>query len=149
MPDFDAIITATAARYAAGQVTPPVGLTNIRSSTGDAPNQLGPLPCVIIVPLQGTFATGNGTRTGGHDLLARFYLAQAAQADFSRDLPALRKWLTVLVDQLKISAQLAGIVTSIRVMTWKLGVMQYGGQDYSGIELGLHVVTDESWAAVS
>jgi len=147
MPDFDAITTAIAGLYAPGQVTPPVGETNIRSSTGDAPNELGPLPFVLIVPVSGDFATGNGTRTGGHDFLARFYLDQAAQADFSRDLPRLRKWLTILVDQLRTSVQLSGTVTSARVMSWRLGVMQYAGADYSGLELGIHVVTDEGWAA--
>lgn len=153
MPDFDAISTALAARYTAAAITtaggPPAGQTNIRLSTGDAPNLLGPLPCVLIVPDGGDFRTGNGTRVGGQDWFARFYLAQAALADFSRDIPALRKWLTILADQLRTSVQLGGIVTSARTMTWKLGVMQYAGQDYSGIELGIHVVTDEGWAAVA
>jgi hypothetical protein len=149
MPDFDAISTALAARFAAAQVTPPAGETNIRSSTGDAPNELGPLPFVLIVPVSGDFLTGNGTRTGGHDFLARFYLDQAALADFSRDLPRLRKWLTVLVDQLRTSVQLGGTVTTARLMSWRLGILQYAGLEYSGLELGIRVVTDEGWAAVA
>lgn len=149
MPDFDAISGAIANRFSAAQVTPPGGETNIRSSTGDAPNQLSALPCVIIVPVGGGFTTGNGTRTGAHDFLARFYLGQAAQADFSRDIPRLRKWLTVLADQLRTSVQLGGTVTAARLMTWKLGLMTYAGQDYSGLELGITVVTDEGWAAVA
>ena len=147
MPDFDAISAAIVLRYAPAQVTPPAGLTNIRSSTGDAPNQLGPLPAVIVVPVQGTFTGGASERLGEHDFLVRFYLAQAALADFSRDLPALRKWLTVLADQLKASTQLGGIVAAARVTTWKLGVMRYADADYSGIELGAHVTTSEGWAA--
>jgi hypothetical protein len=148
MPDFDAIAVALAARYAPAQVTPPTGgYDNIRLSTADLPGQMTPLPTVLIFPDNGDFQTGNGTRTGGQEWLVRFYYNQIG--DITRDMVALRKWLTVLVDQLRISAQLGGIVTVARVMTWKIGQMAYAGADYSGIELGVHIVADEPWAAVA
>jgi hypothetical protein len=128
-------------------VTPPVGFTNVRSSTGDLPDELGALPCVVTILDGGDFRTGGGTREGGHDFLTRFYYSESI--DVARDMVALRKWLTVLVDQLKASTQLGGIVTSARVMGWRAGVMKYAGRDYSGIELRIHVVTSEGWAATA
>jgi hypothetical protein len=147
--NFDAITTAIAARFAAAQVTAPAGLTNIRTSSGDATNNLAALPAVIVTPVSGAFDTGNGTRTGRHEYLVRFYLAQYALADISRDLPKLRQWTTVLVDQLRASAQLGGTVTRCIVDRWSAGVLTYAGQDYSGIELGVRVITDESWGPSS
>lgn len=149
MPDFDAILVAAAARYAPAQVTPPATFGNVRSSTADLPNQMSALPCVMIFPDQGTFETGNGSRRGEHDAFARFYYAAATPPDLPRDLPAIRKWLTVLVDQLKISAQLGGIVASIQCRSWRVGILSYAGISYSGIELGLHIITAESWTAVA
>lgn len=148
MPDFDAISIALAARYAPAQVTPPAGITqNIRVATADVPGQMTPLPTVLVLPLEGTFATGNGTRTGEHDHAVRFYYAQTA--DLAREMPAIRKWLTVLVDQLRISTMLGGLVTRAVVVSWKAGVMKYAGLDYSGLELVVRVTTDEGWAAVA
>jgi hypothetical protein len=62
---------------------------------------------------------------------------------------ALRKWLTVLVDQLRLAAQLAGIVTQAKVMTWKVGVLSYANINYSGIELGVSINVNEPWSPVS
>jgi hypothetical protein len=143
--NFDAITTAIAARFAAAQVTPPTGLTNVRSSTGDGANNLSALPSVIVTPVSGAFDTGNGTRTAAHEFVVRFYLAQYALGDVSRDLPRLRQWLTVLVDQLRASVQLGGTVTRAVITSWRLGVLTYAGSDYSGLEIGVRVVTDESW----
>lgn len=149
MPDFDAIGVALAARYAPAQVTPPAGgYVNIRSSTGDLPDELGPLPCVVVIPDGGTFGAYSGSqRMGTHTWLVRFYFSEAI--DIVRDSIALRKWLTVLVDQLKASVQLGGIVASARVMVWKAGLMKYAGRDYSGLELSVDIVTIEPWGATS
>lgn len=147
MPDFDPITTALAGRFAAAVVTPPTGYDNVKLSTGDLPEQMTPLPSVYVFPDRGAFATGGGTRTGVHGYFVRFYFNQTG--DTERDMVALRKWLTVLVDQLKLSTQLGGIVSVARVETWQLGILHYAGKDYSGIELGVQIVTDEAWSAVS
>jgi hypothetical protein len=147
MPDFDPITTALAGRFAAAVVTPPPGYDNVRVSTGNLPEQMTPLPSVYVFPDHGSFDTGQGIRTGDHDYFVRFYFNQTG--DTERDMVALRKWLTVLVDQLKEATQLGGIVSVARVDTWQLGILNYAGKTYSGIELGVHIRTDEGWAAVA
>lgn len=147
MPDITAISVALAARFAAGQVTPPAGLTNIRSSTASPPNQLPQTPCVIAFPIEGDFRTGQGTRLGAGQWIVRFYYAQTG--DILRDSVALQKWSTVLVDQLKLAVQLGGIVARATVDHWKIGIVAYAGKDYSGIELNVEIVTTEPWAAVA
>lgn len=145
MPDFDAVAIAVAARYSAAQLTAPTGYTTIRVATADLPGQMVPLPAVIVFTDNGSFDAGNGTRLGVHDFIVRFYYSQIG--DPTRDEVALRKWLSVLVDQHKTSVQLGGTVVSSRTMTWKIGQMNYAGIEYSGIELSVRVVTSESWLA--
>jgi hypothetical protein len=147
MPDLNAISIALAARFATAQVTPPAGLQNIRSSTSAPPNQLPPTPCVLVFPIEGDFRTGQGTRLGSGTWIVRFYYAQTG--DILRDSVALQKWGTVLVDQLKLSVQLAGIVARATVDHWKIGTIDYAGSSYSGIELTVEIVTTEPWAAVA
>lgn len=153
MPDFDAISTAVAARFAAAQVTPPGGFTNIRLSTADLPNTMGMLPCVFVYPDNGRFDYSPSHRNGTYSFLVRFYYSQTN--DLGRELPALRKWLTVLADQLRLAAKLGGLtagtweVAAARIDTWKMGVLDYASQPYSGIELMITVVVNEGWAAVA
>jgi hypothetical protein len=147
VPDFDAIADALAARFAPGQLTAPTGYLTIRVATAKTPNQLPPLPCVLVFPDAGTFETGNGTRIGHHTFLVRFYYSQIG--DFARDVEACRDWLTVLADQLRASVQLSGTVTRASLDSWKIGQFGYGGNEYSGIEFGIGIVTTEGWAAVA
>lgn len=147
MADFDAIGTALAARFAPAQVTPPGGFTNVRASTADIPNQLSALPSVVCFLDEGEFRTGNGTREGISTWAVRFYYA--ATTDLTRDAAALRKWLSVLVDQLKLSVQLGGAVDRATVDGWKIGILTYAGMTYSGIELQVRIVKTEGWAAVA
>lgn len=153
MPDYDAIANAVAGRFAAAQLTAPAGYTTIRLATADAPNQLGPLPCVIVFPESGQFDYSAGHRNGMSTFVVRFYYSQTD--DLTRESPALRKWLTVLADQLRDAAKLGGLTSgtwevAVAMLTaWKLGVMQYAGQDYSGIELTVTVTVNEGWAAVA
>lgn len=148
--DFDLLTTTIAARYAPGVVTPPAGLPNLRRSTADPPNRLGLLPLVIVFPDSGRFETGQGEKRGGHDFVVRFYYKVAT--DLPRDMPALRKWLTVLVDQLKASVQLGGAVPTldvVRAMEWRIRLLPYAGKLYAGIELVCHATTSEGWAATA
>lgn len=149
MPDLYAISTAIAARFAAAQVTPPATFQNIRVATAAPPGAMPALPCVIVFPDQGDFDTGNGTRMGVHQFTVRFYYGQAG--DIARDAVALQKWITVLADQLRISVQLGGLTSVARctVDGYKVGYLNYGGKDYSGIELTVGVTTTEGWAAVA
>ena len=109
LPDFDAIGVALAARYAPAAVTPPAGgYVNIRSSSAYPTAALGPLPCVLVLPFEGTFESGNGKREGSLDWKVRFYFAQTGTPE--KDAKALLKWLTVLVDQTKAAVQLDAAV---------------------------------------
>lgn len=147
---FDTITVALAARFNAAAITaaggPPTGLTNVRLSTGDLPNTIDALPCVLVFPDSGKFMHSAGKRDSEHDFLVRFYYTQAT--DLRRDMIALRLWLAILVDQLKLSAQLAGIVTQAKVMTWKIGTLDYGDA-YTGIELGVSINVNEAWSPVA
>ena len=149
MPDFDAITVALAGRFAPAQVTPPTGYDNIRVSTGNLPGQMIPLPAVLVFPEGGEFdhTRGIGKRDSDHAFVVRFYYNQTG--DLERDTVALRKWLTVLVDQLKLSMQLGGIVTAARIESYTVGVFPYAGLQYTGIELTVRVVVNEPWAAVA
>lgn len=147
--DVDAIATALAGRFASGAVTPPAGYGNVRSSTADLPNQISATPAVLVFADSGVFATGNGTRTGESTYTVRFYFAPTL--DGTREQAALRKWATVLVDQLRGAVQLGGLagVTRATVDAWSIGILRYGTVDYAGIELGVTVGTSEAWAAVA
>jgi len=147
MPDFDAITVALAARFAPGAVTPPAGYDNIRTSTGNLPGQMVPLPAVLVFPDSGVFDYVPSKRDSTHEFVIRFYYNQIG--DLERDMVALRKWLTVLVDQLRLSTQLSGIVTFARIATWKIGVLEYANVNYSAIELRAVVKVNEGWAPSS
>jgi len=148
MPDFDAIATALAARFAGGVATPaaPAGLTDVREATANLPNELGPLPAVLVFTDHGELGrVGNQTRIGVATFRVRFYLALGV--DLARDEVQLRQWATVLVDRLKVATTLSGTVTRAAVMSWQIGAMRFGGQEFSGIELVVAAVTSEPWAA--
>ena len=151
MPDFDAIAVALAARFAAAQITPPTGgYVNVRASLPYPPAAMVPLPAVFVVPAEGSFPlAGNGIRRGEHDFTVRFYFAQTGTPE--KDIKALLKWLTVLVDQLKASVMLGGLagVGPVQVSDWRIGKLTFGDQDYSGIELSVQVVTNEAWAVTA
>jgi hypothetical protein len=149
LPDFDAIGVALAARFAPAAVTPPVGgYVNIRSSSAYPTAVLGPLPCILVIPTEGEFTGhGSGKREGTHRFAVRFYFSQTGTPE--KEMKALLKWLTVLVDQTKAAVQLGGTVEYALVETWRVGKLEFGGQDYAGIELMVHVEDHESWIAVA
>ncbi len=147
MPDFDSITTALVARFAAGAITPPTGYDNVKIATGDLPTGMLPLPAVLVFPESGEFTSYPGKRDSTHEFKIRFYYNQ--NGDLERDTVALRKWLTVLVDQLKISTQLGGIVTRAYVESYSVGVFDYTPNQYTGIELTVSVLVNEAWAAVA
>lgn len=159
MPDFDAINTALVARFSAAQVTAPAGgYDNIRVATGDLPGQMTPLPTVLVFPVQGTYdQKAAGKRDSTNMFMVRFYYNQTGDAE--RDYVALRKWLDVLSDQLRASVQLGGLtwtsgvrqgeVTRAKVDDWKIGVLTYANVQYSGIELTVSVLVNESLTMVA
>lgn len=149
MPDFDAISVALAARFITPALAAPPagGYDTVRASTADLPGQMVPLPAVLVFPDNGAFTHSPGKRDSVHDFLIRFYYNQVG--DLTRDMVALRKWLTILVDQLKGAAQLGGIVTQAKLMTWKIGTLEYAGAFYTGIEFRVSVNVNEPWAPVS
>src|SRR5678815_689158 len=148
MPDFDAVAVALAARFAPAAVSPPAGgYVNVRSSSAYPTAALGPLPCVLVVADEGDFISGNGKREAGSEWLVRFYFSQTGTPE--KDQKALLKWLTVLVDQTKAAFQLGGTVASAPVMGYRVGLLRFGEQDYSGIELTVHTEVHEAWLATA
>ena len=145
--DFDAIATALAARYAPGLMSPPSGLGALRLSTATLPQQVSVTPAVLVFPDSGTLEYGSSTRQG--DALMKLQFLYSMGVDMARDSVALRKWLGVLLDQLRGAAQLGGIVASARVTGWRTVKITYGGDDFNGIELDVAVVTTEAWTATS
>lgn len=145
--DFDSITVALAARFAPGLVTPPVGYTNVRVSTGNLPQKITVLPAVLVFPVNGVFETSGGDRQGLHEFAVRFYYSMGL--DIARDMVALRKWLTVLSDQLRGAVQLGGTaaVDYARVDAWTIGKMAYANDEFNGIELTVHIHTSIGWAA--
>jgi hypothetical protein len=143
--DVDAISTALAARYAPAQVTPPAGLTNVRKATADLPQALGQMPIVLVFPDSGALDTGSGSRTGLHRFVVRFYFGLAR--NLARETNACRKWLTILLDQLKTggAVQLGGLADNCEVVDWRIGDLRYAGKIYAGVELGVNVTTSEGW----
>lgn len=158
MPDYDAINTALVARFAPAQVTAPVGYRAIRTATGDLPGQMTPLPTVLVFPDHGTYDQKMGSKRDSTSVfIVRFYYNQTGDAE--RDYVGLRKWLDVLSDQLRASVQLGGLtwssgvrqgeVTRVKVDDWKIGILTYAGVQYSGIELNVSVVVNESMTMVA
>ena len=144
---YDTIATALAARFAAAALTAPVGYATVRSSTANPPGAIGPTPAVVVSVASGEFETGNTTRIGQQSWFVRFYFDQTS--DLERTEPALRKWMDVLRDQLKGSVQLAGIVDRAVIASWRLGILVYGGVDYTGLELTVYTATSEGWVATA
>lgn len=147
--NFDTIAAAIAARFAAAALTAPAGYATIRSSTANPPGAIGPTPAVVVTMNTDDSAdqVGNGLRVAVQSWHVRFYFDQTS--DLERTEPALRKWHSVLYSQLKGAVQLAGLVDWCRIMEAKLGILAYGGVDYTGIEFTVHTATSEAWAATA
>ena len=105
------------------------------------------LPCVIVFADSGDWTHFPGKRDGTHTFLVRFYMTQTDE--LKRETARLRKWLDVLAYQLQGAAQLGGTVSAARIASWRMGIMTYAGQPYSGLEFAVTIVTNEPWAAVS
>lgn len=157
MPDFDAINTALVARFAS--VTPPAGgYRAIQVATGDLPGQMTPLPTVLVFPISGVYDQKMGAkRDSTNTFMVRFYYNQTGDAE--RDFVGLRKWLDVLSDQLAGAVQLGGLtwssgtrqgeVTRVVFTGWRIGILTYANLQYSGIELDVSVVVNESLTMVA
>ena len=159
MPDFDAINTALVARFAPGTLpTPAGGYDPVRVATGDLPGQMTPLPTALIFPVTGTFDQKTGAkRDSTNNFMLRFYYNQTGDAE--RDFPALRKWLTILSNQLAASVQLGGLtwsltnaqgeVTRAVPTAWRIGILTYANLQYSGIEIDIAVTVNESLIGIA
>jgi hypothetical protein len=145
--DFDAIGSGIATRFAPAQVTPPAGLGNVRSSSIDLPNALTLLPRVLVFPDRGELAPGNGSRLATADYLVRFYMS--VTKDLPRETNACRKWLPILIDQIRVGETLGlgAPVAVARVNSYRVGILPYQQRDYTGVELGVRVTLSMAWAA--
>jgi hypothetical protein len=158
MPAFDSINTALVARFAA-TTAPSGGYDSIRVATGDLPGQMTPLPTVLVFPDNVVYdQKAAGKRDSTTTFIVRFYYNQTGDAE--RDFIALRKWLDVLSDQLAGSVQLGGLtwstpagrlgeVTRAVVASAKVGILTYAGVQYSGIELTVTVLVNETLTMVA
>lgn len=145
--DFTAIGQALAARFSAAAMTAPAGYRAVRVSTDQLPNQLPPTPCVLVFPAAGTFDSVNSSRLATTEFTVQFYFDQSG--DLTRTQAGLLKWLAVLTDQLRGALKLGGIVDRATVDSWTIGILNYAGVDYSGIELRVGVTTSEGWSATA
>lgn len=145
MPDLDAISTALATRY--GLVSAPSGQASVRVSTSSLPQTVTMLPAILVFPDEGAFEYGASTRQAESRFKVQFLYSQGL--DMARDSVGLRKWVQVLVDQLKGAAQLGGTVAAARVASWRTAKVTYAGEDFHGIELDVDVITTEPWSATS
>jgi hypothetical protein len=144
--DFAAQGAALATRYNATNCPAPAGgYQAIRYATNFPAAAVGPLPCVLVLPDEGEFATGNGKRESHETWKVRFYFAETNTPE--KDYKALQLWLSVLVDATKGAVQFAGSpqVEYALVEGWRVGALSYGGKQYSGIELTVHIEAHESW----
>ena len=147
MPDYDAVATALAARYAPGLMSPPSGQGALRLSTATLPQQASVLPAVYVFPDSGTLQYQPNGRQG--DAVFKLQFLYSMGVDMARDSVGLRKWLGVLIDQLRGATQLGGTVAAARVTAWRTAKITYGGDEFNGIELEVSVVTVEGWSATA
>ena len=146
--DYSAQGAALAVRFNATNCPAPAGgYQAIRYATNFPAAAVGPLPCVLVFPDEGELVSGNGKRESHATWHANFYFAETGTPE--KDFKALLAWLGVLVDATKGAVQLAGTVAWANVTGWKLGALAYGGKQYSGIELTVHIEAHESWAATA
>lgn len=140
--DASGIADALAASYAG--LTPPTGYDAIRVATAELPNQMVPLPAVLVFADSGDVATkGNASMVGVSTWTIRFYYDQTG--DLPRAQRALLKWLAVLLTAHRTGIQLGGRADVTRTSSWRIGRMTYADTDYVGIELTVMVTTTEAW----
>jgi hypothetical protein len=148
-----AIADGLAARFAPANVTPPtnpttsVAYTNIRESTARLPNNLTAFPCVEVYPPapgEGDMIIGGGQRRSTWPFTVRFYYGQSS-GDLERDMVALYKWWSVLIDQVLLGYTLGGTATKALPTTTGIGVHEYGGVEYAVIEMTVEVTTEDTY----
>jgi hypothetical protein len=143
--DLKAITTALALRYAAANVTPPAGRTNITGSTGTPPNNIPNTPFVIVWPDEGTVTVMSGRMAGEHTMRVCLYLAKR-EGDIPREAAALQDWLGVLLGQTFAQTKLGlgPAVMKALPVSWAMGTLLYAGDEYDGITITVHVWTEEN-----
>jgi len=146
--DFAAQGAALAVRFNSTNCPAPAGgYQAIRYATNFPAAAVGPLPCVLVMPDEGDFVTGNGKRESSAVWKVNFYFAETGSPE--KDYKALQAWLSVLVDGTKGAIQLGGTALYALVSGWRIGALPYGGKQYSGIELTVAVEQHESWLATA
>ena len=86
--DLNAIATALATKYAS--LTPPTGLTAIRTATANPPQAIGVFPFVLVTVAQSdeaTFTYGGGLRSGVIPFTVDFFMDKAARPCPAGDPP--------------------------------------------------------------
>lgn len=142
--DLSAIATALAARYAAGNVTPPTGRSNITLATATPPNKLAASPAVVVWPQSGDLTIESGQMKGIHDFTVSFYYARR-EGDVPRESAALLAWVGVLLGQTFGQTKLGlapGVDKAIPVR-WEIGTLDYAGDSFDGISITVRVWTTD------
>lgn len=149
--NIDGIAVALASKFAGG-LGLPTGITgDIAVATANPPNAVPETPAVIVFADSGRLVGGNQLRHGVHRFRVQFLLRLGV--DVSRDEVELRQWLgdgtsdAGLLYRLHPGAaiQLGGLVSRCAIIDWRIGVIVYNRDEYSGIDMTVEAVTDDPW----
>lgn len=143
--DFLALADNLAARYAPGTLTGPVGYPALRVSTARLPNNIPTSPWVLVMPPNGEIIVGGATMDGEHVFHVQFHYAKAS-ADLARDTTAMLAWLGPLLSATFAATLLGlgpgtGYVKSAFPEAYRFAIFTYGGDEYYGWEIDVHVIT--------
>lgn len=144
--DDQAIAQAIATRFAAANVTAPSGEDNIRLSTEQLPDRIGPTPSVLVFPSEDEVHVTASTRHMRMVYPVRFYLYKTQ--DTPRQAARLNKWRKVLRAQLDSNTHLGleSYVATAEVTAVRAGTLVYAEEAFDGVELQ---VTVGAWEGVS
>ena len=144
--DDQAIAQAIATRFTSANVTPPTGEDNIRVSTEQLPDRIGPTPTVLVFPSEDEVHVTASTRSMRMAYPVSFYLYKTQ--DTPRQAARLNKWRKVLRAQLDSSTQLSlsDYVATAEVTGVRAGTLTYADEAFDGVEL---IVTVGAWEGVT
>ena len=130
-----------------GAVSPPAGEAAIAEATATPPQVPAGLPAVFVYLEDGEFSTGNGSRAAVITYNTRFLLCQAV--DIATEAARLLAWAPVLLEALKLHAQLGGRVARAVVDGFEVGLITYAERSFAGIDITVQVTTSEGWVAAA
>ena len=143
--DLEDVCDAIAARYAPGTIGTPSGATAMRAAYGQAPNSIPMTPAVVVLPKSGELVYGAGQRKSEHEIDVLFY-ASRRQGDVPRAETERQKWLPTLLAAVhgQVKLGLAPDVDKALPASYDFTELEYNGESYDGIRIGLRVWVTET-----